>query len=257
MLKGIDKMSANENCCICSSTEVLFNLCCGHKACIRCLIDYCLYALKSFYRILENNLESLNGKASGLGCPLYCRKSDLSLSLRFISKFIDNGSMLNDKDREIFKKVANIGSSFFSGIKTYFSKCNKCKNVFSDLEKNLHVCKPCIKALFKNQLNLEPINFSITWQRDFTKFKSETFFEEATDFILVPYDEHFKTYYYEENSEDDLIYIMKLNQSFKFSTCLIIRAFLVENYKFESPSAIVYSHKQVQAIAKINNLTFR
>ncbi|OMJ78447.1 hypothetical protein SteCoe_21732 [Stentor coeruleus] len=250
-------MSDNGNCYICSGTEAVFNFCCGHKACISCLIDFCFYALKSFYRILENDLDLLSGKASGLGCPLFCKTSQLSLSLRYISKFLDKIPILNENDRDTFKKVTDIGLSFFSGIKTYFSRCNICKNIFPDLKKNLHICKPCIKALFKIQLNLEPTSFSINWQRDFELFRSETNFEKITDFILVPYDEYSKTYFYEENSEQNIFYIMKLNQSNIFSTCLIIRAFIIENNRIESPSVMVRTHQHVQTIARINNLSFK
>lgn len=248
--------STIELCSICKKPEINFGFSCGHKVCIKCLLQYILIVLKNFKQLLDINTQVLNGKLSCLGCPKYCPESDLSLSLRLMYQYAELDLSISPQDKELFRNMTEIGASFFSGIRTYFFNCKMCNSIGSDTQKTLHVCRPCIHSLIKKQTNSEPISFTIDWQEKNEILETKPFFEGASSFLLVCYDENNQTYVHQKDSHSDNYLICKFQDPRIHTACVLIRAIEVNKGSLEASIITVESlENNVQIIAKISNIT--
>ena len=148
-------------CRICNSSSNLLNFPCSHKYCADCLILHTLPILYNFHRLILQDPDILSGRASCLGCPMNCLESDLTLSLVYLNEHAQLRSALDQDKKKFFKEVLLLGSSFFSGIKTYFFKCIKCNLIRANINKKLIICRFCIDKMIENQIGII-INYSIT-----------------------------------------------------------------------------------------------
>ena len=142
-------------CRDCGKTEGIHQFPCKHYYCWGCIVRFNFIILKSFKCSLENGLEVLQDKSSFLGCKLKCSESRLSMSLTRLERVIHT-SELSQTEKEEFLEISELGLSFFSGIRTRFFKCEKCKKIKFCVEERPLICTKCIKEICYNQVQAEP-----------------------------------------------------------------------------------------------------
>ena len=208
-------------CYLCKTQTETFGFCCGHKICSDCLVASCLRALKNFAAVLSRNPSVLDGKASCLGCPLYCPQSDLSLSLRHVNKFAQKSTLLTSEEKQVFSDTTDLGISFFSGIKCYFFECIRCDRMRSDIEPGCLICRKCLEELLESEFGRTP-QYSINWKNTCEKVKEFREIYGKCDLFIVKFDPEVSSY--ESQSGDDDIRIFKFRQIGERVHGLIIQA---------------------------------
>lgn len=118
---------------VCSSEEITCLYCkflrkcivfpCAHQFCETCYFSYYNPKIVSLSKVLKYNPQLLHGTCSYIGCPGFCKESQLTISpdwLQFLFK-----SQNDIENAKVISKLA----SFLSGIPTYFYKCDLCTTV--------------------------------------------------------------------------------------------------------------------------------
>jgi hypothetical protein len=179
----------NNTCSDCGSVKgKLFRFNCPHKFCVECTLIYAYARLSAFYQALETNVDYFNNKASFLGCKHLCDQAKLSLSLRYLLKFVDSSQALSPQQKTEFKKFSEVGISFFSGLKSCFSRCKICNQICSNLNEKLLICRACITNQCLEYGLPAPKGIYFEWQCEESEYiEKESMFKS---FFLVQSEEN-------------------------------------------------------------------
>jgi hypothetical protein len=159
--------SENNKCFDCNqSKQQIFKYNCGHKFCVDCTLIYAYERLRSFYSALDRNIDFFENKASFLGCKLQCNQAKLSLSLKYLTRFIEKSEVLNQSQKIEFRKFSEVGLSFFSGLKSFFSRCKTCGEIRSNIKEKILICRECISKICEAQCSSRPRGIYYEWQID-------------------------------------------------------------------------------------------
>lgn len=125
-------INPNEQICSsCDTTRLCISFICKHNWCEDCFYEQQKNKLQNCIKALRINPESLNGKCSYIGCIMSCTESRLALPVAWVEEFF-----INKNDQEI-ANFLGICRTFFSGIPTYFKKCERCNAIHSGVTKDV------------------------------------------------------------------------------------------------------------------------
>ena len=128
--------SDKKKCFSCTSGEDTLSLPCSHNFCKRCFYLYYKKKILSLSKLLNQSPHLLDGKASYIGCPAFCKNSALTISPEFLENLF-----LEFRDIEN-SKIIRVASYFLSGIPSYFFKCNACNKLTSSFNLKIQ-CDLC------------------------------------------------------------------------------------------------------------------
>ena len=186
--------SQSNKCFDCEQSKQIFKYNCGHKFCVDCTLKYAYERLKCFYSALERNLDFFENKASFLGCKLQCNEAKLCLSLKYLTRFIDGSEVLNQSQKMEFRKFSEVGLSFFSGLKSYFSRCKICGEIKSNIKEKLLICRECISTMCEVQCSSRPRGIYYEWQIDEADYNDKiSMFSSNQLYIVMQDGETFKS----------------------------------------------------------------
>ena len=227
-------------CLMCHSNQDVHTYPCGKKFCWPCIVDYTFAMLKIFSYKLQQDLESIQGKASYLSCLHDCGECKISMSLRTVENYLES-SRLVESDKMRFRELSIIGRSFFSGIKTKFYRCLNCKEFSSSIEENPFLCKGCIISLIHIRSGILPKSINYRWISTNEEIMNSEYMGE--NFEIMYYNEAKQSYDYypfKDHFGNDLCWIPKVKNIRDNQFILIVR--LIYNHLSDSEKIVIESH---------------
>lgn len=234
-------METENFCLLCLSPQALHTFPCRKSFCWPCIVDYTFSMLKTFDYKLQNELQSIQGKASYLSCLHDCEECRVSLSLMTVERHLE-GSRLTDPNKQRFRELSIIGRSFFSGIKTKFYKCLNCKTFFSRIGENPFLCKQCIINLIYTKSQIRPKSINYVWQNTNDEILNSDYMGE--NFEILYFNEESSSYDFiqSQDYEGNIIHIIErvrniLNKQY----ILIVR--IIQHQLSDDERIIIESHR--------------
>ena len=115
------------NCFKCKQNKNCIKFECPHSFCDTCIYAIYLEKISNLRTILTNSPDLLSGNRSFIGCPLFCKESELTIPPQWLEK------LFRKHGNEELATIVSICSTFLSGIITYFTYCKHCKIISSSI----------------------------------------------------------------------------------------------------------------------------